>query len=70
MDSLTGTTVPLHLAILGHIAPSWCYLRRSHEDLARAASDPKAKPGPDGRRPVYIAGAEDVRTTTTNSEHK
>lgn len=50
------------MAILDYIKQTWQVLTRSNKDLATAAADPKSDPLPDGRRPVYFAGTEDIST--------
>jgi alpha,alpha-trehalase len=49
------------LSILEYIQQTWNTLSRSNTDLAKAAVDPKFRPEPDGRWPVYIARGEDAR---------
>ncbi|HEY1949442.1 MAG TPA: trehalase family glycosidase [Bryobacteraceae bacterium] len=49
------------LSILEYIQQTWNTLSRSNADLAKAAVDPKFRPEPDGRWPVYIARGEDAR---------
>ncbi len=48
-------------SILDYIKQTWKVLTRSNRDLAKAAVDPKFKPLPDGRWPVYVAGRDDFR---------
>src|SRR5438270_3861242 len=49
-------------SILDYIKQTWSVLTRSNRDLAKAAVDPKFKPLPDGRWPVYIAPGDNLRT--------
>jgi len=49
------------LPILTYIKQSWTTLKRSDKDLAKAVVDPKFKPGPDGRWPLYISRSEDAQ---------
>ena len=42
-----------------YIKQTWHTLSRSNAQLAKAAVDPKSKPDPDGRWPVYISQSED-----------
>ncbi|HET7746317.1 MAG TPA: trehalase family glycosidase, partial [Vicinamibacteria bacterium] len=46
-------------ALRGYIKKGWTTLSRSARDLAEAAPDPKMRPGPDGRWPVYLPPGED-----------
>ncbi len=46
--------------ILQYIDQTWKVLRRSNRTLPTAAVDPKFKPLPDGKWPVYIPKTEDV----------
>ncbi|MBV8833299.1 MAG: trehalase [Acidobacteriaceae bacterium] len=46
-------------SILDYIKQTWGTLTRSNKNLATAAVDPKFKPGPDGRWPVYIPESGD-----------
>jgi alpha,alpha-trehalase len=48
-------------SILDYIKETWTVLTRSNKNLATAAVDPKFKPGPDGRWPVYIPSSSDPR---------
>jgi alpha,alpha-trehalase len=48
-------------SILDYIKQTWKVLTRSNRDLAKAAADPKFKPLPDGRWPVYVARGDDFR---------
>src|SRR5689334_5643164 len=43
-----------------YIKRSWVVLTRSPGDIAKAAPDPKFRPGPGGRWPVYVARDEDL----------
>ena len=45
--------------ILDYIERTWAALTRSHAALAAAAVDPKFRPGPGGRWPVYVPANED-----------
>src|ERR1700685_3644530 len=45
--------------ILEYVKQTWTTLMRSNENLATAAVDPKFKPEPDGRWPVYIPRSDD-----------
>ena len=45
---------------LSYVQRTWRQLTRSHKNLALAAVDPKFKPLPDGRWPVYVPPAEDI----------
>lgn len=45
--------------ILAYIKQTWTTLTRSNKNLATAAVDPKFKPEPDGRWPVYIPRSDD-----------
>ncbi len=47
--------------ILEYIRVTWTALTRSNHDLATAAVDPKFRPLPDGRWPVYVAPTADLR---------
>ncbi len=47
--------------ILGYIKTTWKALTRSDAYLATAAVDPKFKPGPDGRWPVYVPQSDDLQ---------
>jgi alpha,alpha-trehalase len=49
------------LPILNYIKQTWSTLTRSDKDLAKAAVDPKFKPGPDGKWPLYISRSEDAQ---------
>jgi alpha,alpha-trehalase len=51
---------PLSMSILDYIKQTWSVLTRSNRNLAAAAADPKFRPLPDGRWPVYVAGYEDL----------
>src|SRR5258708_31744685 len=53
-------------SILDYIRQTWKVLTRSNKSLASAAIDPKSRPGPDGRWPVYVAAGEDVRAVEGN----
>lgn len=48
------------VSIQEYIHETWHTLTRSNAQLATAAVDPKFKPGPDGRWPVYISHQEDL----------
>ena len=43
-----------------YIKQSWRTLARSNRGLAAAAADPKFKPAPDGRWPVYVSRTENL----------
>lgn len=45
--------------ILAYIKQTWTPLTRSNANLATAAVDPKFKPEPDGRWPVYVPRTDD-----------
>jgi alpha,alpha-trehalase len=47
--------------ILDYIKQTWSVLTRSNRDLAKAAVDPKFKPLPDGRWPVYVAAGDNLQ---------
>jgi len=47
--------------IQDYIRKMWSVLTRSNRNLASAAVDPKFKPLPDGRWPVYVPANENVR---------
>lgn len=47
--------------ILTYIKQTWTTLTRSDKDLAKAVVDPKFKPGPDGKWPLYISRSEDAQ---------
>src|SRR5205823_14956424 len=49
-------------AIERYIHQTWHTLTRSNAQLATAAVDPKFKPEPDGRWPVYISRSEDLQS--------
>src|SRR5882724_4410442 len=42
-----------------YIKHNWQTLKRSNQDLAKAAPDPKMNPGANGRWPVYISSLDD-----------
>ncbi len=48
-------------SILAYVKETWSTLTRSNKNLATAAVDPKFKPGPDGRWPVYVPQSDDVQ---------
>lgn len=48
-------------SILAYIRETWTALTRSNANLATAAVDPKFKPGPDGRWPVYVPQNDDLQ---------
>src|SRR5205807_4026561 len=48
--------------ILDYIKQTWSVLTRSNRDLAKAAVDPKFKPLPDGRWPVYVAPGDNLQS--------
>jgi len=58
--SAQTATKPQPGPIEDYIKHTWSVLTRSNRDLAKAAVDPKFKPGPDGRWPVYIARNESL----------
>jgi alpha,alpha-trehalase len=47
--------------ILEYIKQTWTTLTRSNKNLATAAVDPKFKPEPDGRWPVYVPRSDDLQ---------
>ncbi len=47
--------------ILTYIKQTWTTLTRSDKDLAKAVIDPKFKPGPDGKWPLFISRTEDAQ---------
>jgi alpha,alpha-trehalase len=47
--------------ILTYIKQTWGVLTRSDKDLAKAVPDPKFKPEPDGKWPLYISRSEDAQ---------
>ena len=47
--------------ILAYIRQTWQVLTRSNGNLATAAVDPKFKPGPDGRWPLYVPQSDDLQ---------
>ena len=49
-------------SILDYIHQTWKVLTRSNRDVAKAAVDPKFKPAPDGRWPVYIPQGENAQS--------
>jgi alpha,alpha-trehalase len=49
-------------SIFEYIHQTWTVLKRSNRDLANAAVDPKFKPAPDGRWPVYIPSGENEQS--------
>ena len=51
---------PLSMSILDYIKQTWSVLTRSSRNLAAAAADPKFRPLPDGRWPVYVPRNEDL----------
>ncbi|HLJ13264.1 MAG TPA: trehalase family glycosidase [Bryobacteraceae bacterium] len=51
--------------ILSYIQQTWIVLTRSNRDLAKAAADPKFKPAANGRWPVYVSRAADLRSIET-----
>jgi len=46
--------------VLDYIKRTWSVLTRSHQNLAAAAADPKHRPLPDGRWPVYLGRDENI----------
>ena len=52
---------PQHDPILTYIKKTWAILTRSNRTLATAAVDPKFRPDPDGRWPIYVSRSEDIR---------
>lgn len=54
--------------ILDYINQTWTTLTRSNKDLAKAAIDPKFKPGSDGKWTVYIPAADSLQKVTANLE--
>jgi alpha,alpha-trehalase len=53
-------------AIQKYIRESWHTLTRSSAQLAKAAPDPKFKPMPDGRWPVYVSQRENIKRIEQN----
>jgi alpha,alpha-trehalase len=51
---------PARMPILDYIKQTWSVLTRSNRNLVVAVADPKARALPDGRRPVYVAGDENI----------
>src|SRR5438477_11078803 len=51
---------PPSMPILEYIKRTWIVLKRSHEELASMAVDPKFRPLPGGRWPVYVPDDEDI----------
>src|SRR5437879_5502258 len=49
-------------AIQKYIHETWRTLTRSNAQLAFAAVDPKFKPEPDGRWPVYVSRSENLQS--------
>ncbi len=49
------------VSVLSYIRETWTALTRSNVNLATAAVDPKFKPGPDGRWPIYIPQSDDLQ---------
>jgi alpha,alpha-trehalase len=47
-------------SILDYIKQTWSVLTRSNRDIAKAATDPKFQPLPDGRWPVYVARGDNL----------
>src|SRR2546430_3434787 len=47
-------------SILDYIQRTWKVLTRSNKDLATAAVDPKFRPAPGGRWPIYIPPRESL----------
>ena len=60
---LAAQTAPKKQAepIQSYIRRTWNSLTRSNRNLASAAADPKFKPLPNGRWPVYVPASEDTR---------
>jgi len=56
------TTVPIQ----DYIRKMWSVLTRSNRNLAAAAVDPKFKPLPNGRWPVYLPAKEDAALIQSN----
>ncbi|HXJ38769.1 MAG TPA: trehalase family glycosidase [Bryobacteraceae bacterium] len=56
--------------ILKYIEQTWHTLTRTNRDLASAAVDPKSKPLPDGRWPIYVSGQSDIREMERRLEHE
>ena len=55
---------PAHTtSILDYIQQTWNVLTRSNQNLATAVIDPKFKPEPDGKWPLYIPRTGDVQLT-------
>lgn len=48
-------------SILDYIKSTWTVLMRSNKDLAKAAPDPKFRPNPDGRWPLYVPANADLQ---------
>ncbi len=57
---------PPRMAILDYIKLTWKTLTRSHANLAAAAVDPKSRPLPDGRWPVYVG--RDVNSVSLEAQ--
>ena len=53
-----------------YIRKMWTVLTRSNHILAAAAVDPKFKPLPDGRWPVYVPAQENLREIETSLRHE
>ncbi|HEX4232472.1 MAG TPA: trehalase family glycosidase [Bryobacteraceae bacterium] len=53
-------------SIFDYIRRTWVTLTRSNANIAKAAVDPKFKPLPDGRWPVYIAATEQQTAVERN----
>ena len=56
---------PQRVSIQDYIKRTWAVLTRSNRDLAKAAVDPKFKPLPDGRWPVYAPRTENLAHLAT-----
>src|SRR5579875_374994 len=52
-------------SILTYIKQTWIILTRSNKNLATAAVDPKFRPAPDGRWPVYVPQNADLHAIET-----
>jgi alpha,alpha-trehalase len=55
--------------IQDYIRKMWSVLTRSNRNLANAAVDPKFKPLPNGRWPVYVPSKENPRLIADNLRH-
>jgi alpha,alpha-trehalase len=53
--------LPQTTDVLAYIKQTWTTLTRSNQNLAKAAPDPKFRPEPDGKWPVFIPRSEDAQ---------